>query len=69
MKHLYICEILNNGDIPSEEYENIYNGNITQQIKIFQKFEQNMEKYQNMKKTNTDIPPCDPLCDPLFCID
>ena len=67
MKHLYICETLNGEDKPNESYENIYNGNIHQQTKVFRKFEQNFEIYEKMKKTKMENqPPCDPLRDPLF---
>jgi hypothetical protein len=73
MKHIYICEILNEGDKQSEQYENIFNGNITQQIKVFRKFELNMKKREVIKNNKFDKmetkPPCDPLFDPLFCID
>jgi hypothetical protein len=69
MKHIYICKLLNEGKEPKDEYENIFNGIITMQLEIFQKFENNMRKYEVIKnaiKTETELKtPCDP-CDPLF---
>ena len=65
MSHIYNCKILNEEKIPSQNYENIYNGTITQQTEILEKFEQNMEKREQMIKE----PPCDPLCDPHLFID
>ena len=46
MKHIYICKLLNEGKQPKDEYENIFNGNITMQIEIFRKFETNMRKHE-----------------------
>ena len=52
MKHVYICEILNEKTVQSEVYENIYNGNIRKQIEVFRKFEENLNKYNILKKEN-----------------
>ena len=70
MKHIYICKLLNEGKQPKDEYENIFNGNITMQIEIFRKFETNMRKHEVIKnamsKPETEFKtPRDP-CDPLF---
>ena len=67
MSHVYNCKILNEEVIPSEKYENIYNGTISQQTEILKKFEQNMDKREQILKEND--PPCDPLCDPRLFID
>ena len=64
MSHIYNCKIFNEEMNLSEKYENIYNGTIIQQTEILKKFEQNMEKREQMMKENE--PPCDPLCDPLI---
>ena len=62
-------------------YQKIYNGNKTEQIKIFHRFEANLkvrEKIQIERKEHTiniiktrnkkrKKPPCDPLVDPLHC--
>ena len=49
MKHIYTCNILNEGMSQNEKYENIFNGIIDQQTKIFHKFEENMEKRKTLK--------------------
>ena len=41
--------MLNEGKQPKDEYENIFNGNITMQIEIFRKFETNMRKHEVIK--------------------
>ena len=69
LKHIYICKLLNEGKEPKDEYENVFNGNITMQLEIFQKFENNMRKYEvikNAMKTETELKtPRDPRY-PLF---
>ena len=50
MSHVYNCKMFNEEMKPSENYENIYNGTITQQTEILKKFEQNMEKREQMIK-------------------
>ena len=66
MKHIFTCNILNNGINQSEKYENIFNGTISQQTKIFHKFEENMENRKTLIKEMEM--PCDPGCDPLSSI-
>ena len=69
MAHIYNCKILNEGVIQNEKYENIFNGNIDQQLKIFKKFEQNLEKREQLQKSRIEPePPCDPIKDPLFSV-
>ena len=57
MKHIYECEIYNEEkfELP---YEKIYNGNINEQIAVFKKFEQNLQKREQLR-TKNDLP-CDP---------
>ena len=57
MKHFYECEIYNDEkfELP---YERIYNGNINEQITVFKKFEQILQKRQQLR-TNNDLP-CNP---------
>ena len=38
--------------------EKIFNGNVEQQIQLYQKFQQNLEKRENI--ISESIPPCDP---------
>jgi hypothetical protein len=66
MAHIYNCKIYNEGVIQNEKYENIFNGNI-EQLKIFKKFEQNLEKREQLKNSRIE-PPCDPIKDPLFSV-
>ena len=63
MEHIYICEILNK-ERRILPYEKIYNGNLSEQIDIFQIFERNLE-IRERKQTETEIP-CDP--DVIRCI-
>ena len=49
MKHVYNCELLNEGRKPNIEYERIFTGNISEQIEVFRIFEQNMERRETMK--------------------
>ena len=48
MKHIYECEILNGGNQPSLEYEKLYKGTISEQIKVFRKFEINLAKREQL---------------------
>ena len=50
MKHIYTCNILNEGIGQTEKYENICNGTISQKTRIFLKFEENMGKKVTLKK-------------------
>ena len=44
MKHVYMCEKLNNGEKPKLEYMKLYNGQISEQIEVFRIFEKKLEK-------------------------
>ena len=61
MQHIYSCEKLN---YEKEEvnFEKVYTGTITEQIKILKRFRNNMEKRTKLKT----IIPCDRLSDPLI---
>ena len=63
MKHIYTCNILNEG---MSQNENIFNGTINQQTKIFHKFEEILRREK--KLMNRIETPCDPGCDPLSSI-
>ena len=60
MKHLYICEELSS-ETSILEYEEIYNANIDEQIRVFSRFEQNFEVRNKLKNST----PCDHKCDLL----
>ena len=60
MKHIYECKILNMNKEITIPYENIYNGNIKQQIEVYKRFKENLinrEKLKNEIISN----PCDSL--------
>ena len=42
MSHIYYCKYLNNEEIYCE-YENLYNGNINQQMEIIKRFVANIK--------------------------
>ena len=46
MKHIYQCQVMNNGEEHELEYENFFEGNICEQIKVF---ERNFEKRRTLK--------------------
>ena len=53
---IYYCGKLNNGNKPSLKYEEIFKGQIEHQIKIFEKFEENLKIREHMKeKKNKDL--------------
>ena len=61
MKHIYTCEIINNGKYPNLEYEKIFMGNIPEQIEVFRKFENNFERREILTETKIENKlPCDP---------
>ena len=67
MKHIYICKELN---IIKEEtsYEIIYSDNVKEQIKVYKRFQNNMDKRSEIKeKTNIEETTSHKilLCDPL----
>ena len=50
--HIYTCKILNEGNNPKLKYEEIYNGNLQDQIRIFERIDENLkkcEKFTEMK--------------------
>ena len=70
MEHIYNCDYLNEGNPPNIEYKNIFNGNLKNQIKVFEKFQENWEKREKLKeklkKETKENTPCDPDVDPLY---
>ena len=61
MAHIYYCEKYNDEKYQKLEYECIYTGSIQEQITVFKKFEENLNKRENLKVENKVKPPCDPL--------
>ena len=62
MAHIYECDLYNNEKLIIP-FEKIFNGNLKEQIKVYEKFKQNMKKRKLLKETSY---PCD-LFDPLLC--
>ena len=60
MSHIYNC-MLYNTEIPEIPFEKIFSGNLNEQIVVFNKFSQNMEKRSNLKQTSNPSDPCGPL--------
>ena len=58
MKHIYECKILNKNKKIGIPYENIYNGNLQQQIEVYRKFKENLIKRKQFKD-ETISNPCD----------
>ena len=48
MSHIYSCEYLNMKEITSA-YEKIFNGNLSEQIEIFRRFENNLKVRNEMR--------------------
>jgi hypothetical protein len=80
MSHIYYCKLLNEDNSELISYQKIYNGNISEQIKIYHRFEENLKLRDNegkedkhpiqiikSRKKKRKKPPCDPLVDPLLC--
>jgi hypothetical protein len=62
MQHIYECNIINSGEQPELKYENIFKGDISEQIQVFRKFERNFEKRETLKENmKHNILPCDPF--------
>ena len=62
MVHIYECDLYNNEKLIIP-FERIFNGNLNEQIAVYEKFKQNMEKRKQLKEISY---PCD-LFDPLLC--
>ena len=65
MEHVYSCKYLNKqeNEIP---FEKIYNGNLTEQMKVMKIFEKNLKTRNILKEKKQS--PCDPVRDPLNII-
>ena len=62
MVHLYECDLFNKEKQPEIPYVKIYNGNLKEQIEVFNKFTENMDTRKELMETST---PCDRI-DPLY---
>ena len=69
MSHIYSCKSLNKTK-EMIKYEQIYEGNITEQIEIFKRFQQNLETRNKLNEIDklSQQSPCDPKVDPLIFV-
>jgi hypothetical protein len=81
MSHIYYCRILNKDNSELISYDLIYDGSISEQKKVFYRFQENYEKREKLLTEEREIiqslkihktekrkkPPCDPSLDPLHC--
>ena len=74
--HTYSCTQLNKEEMILP-YDKIFNGNMSEQIEIFRRFKNNLERRNQMilesetqsEQTGiSDNPPCDQTTDPLNCV-
>ena len=49
-KHILICEQLNRKEEEETKYEKIFNGIVSEKLKVAQKFQENFDLLENMKK-------------------
>ena len=69
MEHIWICDKVNSKEIKKENYSQIFNGNLTQQIRIFETFKDKIEEHKRIN-SKTEQHPSDPCySDPLLCIE
>ena len=67
MSHIYYCKILNEDNSELISYHKIYDGNITEQMKIYRRFEENFKEREKFLNEERNQPPCDLFVDPLHC--
>ena len=68
MEHIWKCQNLNLDEIETRNYQLIFNGNITEQIQMFEKFIEKLERYkEKTEKTEHPFDPC--KSDPLFYVE
>ena len=60
MTHIYNCELLNKKK-PNIPYERLFFGNITHQIEVFERFDENFKKWEELKSEKENCLPCDPI--------
>ena len=53
VKHTFICGKINGETVQSEVFENLYNGNIRQQVEVLRKFEDNLNTTNWRQKIKT----------------
>ena len=48
MKHIYECDLINNGNGQKQTFEKLFEGNIDEQVQVFEKFKQNLERRKKL---------------------
>ena len=67
MQHIYNCELFNKEKQEKLPYDKIYNGNLKQQIDIFEIFKQNLEQREKMIAEMSETKsPCDHVRSAVF---
>ena len=61
MSHIYECNILCENEVPTLPYTKIYNGNLKEQILVYQKFSKNMKIREQKKEQCHPRGQSDPL--------
>ena len=68
MEHIWNCEKLSSDKNEERNYQKIFNGNIKEQIEIFEEFTKKLERYKEQsEKTQHPGDPC--KSDPLFYVE
>jgi hypothetical protein len=62
MAHIYDCDLLGNGNDSKLEFEKLYIGTLSEQVKIYTDFEKNYERREMLKHEAKckDMTPRDP---------
>ena len=60
--YIYYCDLLSNGNYSKLEFEKLYIGTLSEQIKIYKHFEKNYERRESLKHEVEckDMTPRDP---------
>ena len=53
MEHIYLCNVLN-GEKVKISYNQLFYGNIDEQIKVYKRFQKNFEIRENLKTQNDE---------------
>ena len=64
MNHIYECELFKEGEQNKLPYEKNFNGNLREQLFVYKKFKQNLQKREQRIEIISN--PCD-LISPLLC--
>ena len=48
IKHIYECYSINNGNGQKQTFEKLFDGNVDEQVQVFEKFKQNLERRKKL---------------------